>query len=176
MTTERWKLVKGIFASALDYPAHERAAWISRACGDDAELRQEVESLLGAHDQAGDFIESPALEREHDLTTDTVLASPENELDTVIGRRIGAYRTVREIGRGGMGAVYLAVRADDEFERRVAIKLIRRGMEMDFIIRRFRNERQILANLDHPYIARLLDGVLTYSEQGFAKGDSLCKR
>jgi len=68
---------------------------------------------------------------------------------------------VKEIGRGGMGSVYLAVRDDDEFERRVAIKLIRRGMEIDFIVRRFRNERQILANLDHPYIARLLDGGTT---------------
>src|SRR2546423_12029222 len=115
MTTERWKQVKDIFASALDHPAHERAAWISRVCGDDAELRHEVESLLVAHEQADDFIESPALESERDLTTDTVSSSLENDLDTVIGRRIGAYRTVREIGRGGMGAVYLAVRADDEF-------------------------------------------------------------
>ena len=70
-----------------------------------------------------------------------------------------AYCTVK-IGRGGMGSVYLAVR-DDVTERRVAIKLIRRGMEIDFIVRRFRNERQILANLDHPYIARLLDGGTT---------------
>ena len=79
----------------------------------------------------------------------------------VIGRRIGPYQVVREIGRGGMGAVYLAVRADEQFEQRVAIKLIKRGMDTDEIIRRFRNERQILANLRHPNIATLLDGGTT---------------
>src|SRR5918998_1283734 len=82
-------------------------------------------------------------------------------VDPALGRRIGAYRIAREIGRGGMGAVYLAERADSEFRRRVAIKLIKRGMDTDFILRRFRNERQILATLDHPYIARLLDGGTT---------------
>src|SRR5918998_3356840 len=82
-------------------------------------------------------------------------------VDPAIGRRIGAYRVVREIGRGGMGAVYLAERADGEFRQRVAVKLIKRGMDTDFILRRFRNERQILATLDHPYIARLLDGGTT---------------
>ena len=81
--------------------------------------------------------------------------------DSAIGRRIGAYRTVREIGRGGMGAVYLALRDDEAFQKQVAIKVIRRGMDMDFLIRRFRTERQILANLDHPNIARLLDGGTT---------------
>ena len=79
----------------------------------------------------------------------------------VEGRRIGPYRVVREIGRGGMGAVYLAARADEQFEQRVAIKLIKRGMDTDDIIRRFRNERQILANLRHPHIATLLDGGIT---------------
>jgi serine/threonine protein kinase len=77
------------------------------------------------------------------------------------GARIGAYKIVREIGRGGMGAVYLAVRADSEYQKRVAIKLVKRGMDTDFILRRFRNERQILASLDHPNIARLLDGGTT---------------
>ena len=79
----------------------------------------------------------------------------------VEGRRIGPYRVVREIGRGGMGAVYLAARADEQFEQRVAIKLIKRGMDTDDIIRRFRTERQILANLRHPHIATLLDGGIT---------------
>jgi serine/threonine protein kinase/tetratricopeptide (TPR) repeat protein len=81
--------------------------------------------------------------------------------DTLIGRRVGAYRLVREIGRGGMGAVYLGVRADNEFQKRVAVKLIKRGMDTDFILSRFRRERQILASLDHPHIARLLDGGTT---------------
>ncbi len=81
--------------------------------------------------------------------------------DPLIGRRVGAYRLEYEIGRGGMGAVYLGVRADNEFQKRVAIKLIKRGMDTDFILRRFRRERQILASLDHPHIARLLDGGTT---------------
>ena len=89
--------------------------------------------------------------------TDTMVGEP----TTVIGKRLGSYRIEREIGRGGMGAVYLAVRADDEYKKRVAIKLIKRGMDTDFIVRRFRNERQILASLDHPHIARLLDGGTT---------------
>ena len=75
--------------------------------------------------------------------------------------RLGVYRLVREIGRGGMGSVYLAVRADDEYHKRVAIKLVKRGMDTDFVLKRFRNERQILASLDHPNIALLLDGGTT---------------
>src|SRR5574341_69028 len=78
-----------------------------------------------------------------------------------VGRQVGSYKLVREIGRGGMGAVYLAVRADREFRQRAAIKLVKRGMDTDFVIRRFRNERQILAALNHPNIARLLDGGTT---------------
>jgi serine/threonine protein kinase/Tol biopolymer transport system component/tetratricopeptide (TPR) repeat protein len=155
VTAERWKEIKEIFACALERQAAERAEYLDAACAGDASLRREVESLLASHQQAGEFIETPA------LSTDTTLGASGEEDDADIGRRIGAYRTVKEIGRGGMGSVYLAVRADDEFERRVAIKLIRRGMEIDFIVRRFRNERQILANLDHPYIARLLDGGTT---------------
>ena len=151
MTSERWKEVKEVFATALDRSGHERASYLDEVCEGDEELRREVESLLASHQQAGEFIEAPA------VATDTLFAAEDAE-DADIGRRIGAYRIVQEIGRGGMGSVYLAVRADEEFERRVAIKLIRRGMELDFIVRRFRNERQILANLDHPYIARLLDG------------------
>src|SRR5262245_64422558 len=79
----------------------------------------------------------------------------------MVGRQVGVYRLVREIGRGGMGAVYLAVRADKEFRHRAAIKIVKRGMDTDFILRRFRNERQILAGLEHPNIARLLDGGAT---------------
>ncbi len=155
MTSERWNEVKELFASALACEADKRAAFLDEACRGDPSLRNEVESLLASHQEAGEFIEKPA------LTTDTTFPPADEEEDADIGRRIGAYRTVKEIGRGGMGSVYLATRADDEFERRVAIKLIRRGMEIDFIVRRFRNERQILANLDHPYIARLLDGGTT---------------
>src|SRR5204863_9694351 len=81
--------------------------------------------------------------------------------DPLVGRRVGSYRVVREVGRGGMGAVYLAERADSAFHKRVAVKVVKRGMDTDFILRRFRHERQILASFDHPNIARLLDGGTT---------------
>ncbi len=150
MTSKRWDEIKEVFSEALGRAPEDRAAFIARVCAGDDELRGEVESLLESYQQAGDFIESPPL------------AATTGEIeDSAIGRRIGAYRTVREIGRGGMGSVYLALRDDEEFQKQVAIKLIRRGMDMDFLIRRFRNERQILADLDHPNIARLLDGGTT---------------
>ena len=85
----------------------------------------------------------------------------ENGSDSMIGRRVGIYELVKEIGRGGMGAVYLAERADGEFRQRVAVKLVKRGTDTDFVLNRFRHERQILASLEHPFIARLLDGGTT---------------
>ena len=158
MTSECWKQVKEIFNAALDRSAEERESFLNSACGDDPSLRQEVERLLNSHQQAGDFIEAPAAASDDSLATDDAVTL---QLDSLIGRQVGAYKLVREIGRGGMGAVYLAVRADREFRQRVAIKLVKRGMDTDFILRRFRNERQILAALNHPNIARLLDGGTT---------------
>src|SRR5262249_35126727 len=98
--------------------------------------------------------------------------------DELTGQRIGPYRLTRLIGRGGMGAVYEAVRDDDEFRKRVAIKLIKRGMESDFVRERFLRERQILASLDHPHIARLLDGGATsegrpYFVMEFVAGETI---
>ena len=115
--------------------------------------RADVERLLAAHDRAGDFIQAPA------VALAAALGPAEEVVPT--GRRIGVYRIVREIGRGGMGTVYLAERADDAFTQQVAIKLIKRGMDTDQVLARFRAERQILASLDHPNIARLLDGGTT---------------
>jgi Tol biopolymer transport system component/tRNA A-37 threonylcarbamoyl transferase component Bud32 len=158
MTPERWKQVKEIFNAALDRPVDERAAFLAEACGDDPALRQEIERLINSHEQAGDFIEAPAADIHDSLLTDDAVTM---QFDAMVGRRVGAYRLVREIGRGGMGAVYLAVRADKEFSQRAAIKLVKRGMDTDFVIRRFRNERQVLAALNHPNIARLLDGGTT---------------
>src|SRR5262249_54505229 len=155
MNPERWTKLEQLFQSALDLPADRRPGYVRDACGNDDGMRREVESLLSSYDRAADFIETPALEADPAPTEEVAPPS------SVIGRRLGAYKIVREIGAGGMGSVYLAVRADDEFERRVAIKLIRRGMDNDFIVRRFRNERQILADLDHQNIARLLDGGTT---------------
>ena len=91
----------------------------------------------------------------------TIALSDEEQKELLQESNIGPYKIIRRIGQGGMGAVYLAERDDDQFKKQVAIKLIRRGMDTDFVLRRFRNERQILARLDHPNIARLLDGGTT---------------
>ncbi len=154
MSPERYRQVKVLFQAVLDVAPSARAAWLDEACAHDEELRREVESLLASHNDAGEFIEAPAVEA---VTRPELEAEPQ----TLVGQRIGPYQVMREIGHGGMGAVYLAVRADDQFKKRVAIKLVRRGMDSDFILRRFRHERQILASLDHPNIARLLDGGTT---------------
>ncbi len=154
MTPEHWKKVEEVFESALQQPPSERSAFLRVACEGDESLRNQVETLLLSLDRAGSFMEASAFGAR---LSDTVV----EETPSVIGMRLGSYRIVKEIGRGGMGSVYLAIRADDEFQKRVAIKLIKRGMDTDFIVKRFRNERQILASLDHPHIARLLDGGTT---------------
>ncbi|HEX8686702.1 MAG TPA: serine/threonine-protein kinase, partial [Pyrinomonadaceae bacterium] len=158
MTPERWKQVEDIFQTALDLPSEERAAYLDRACAGDRQLREQVETFLKSYEQAGSFIEAPAFAG---VTPTGMSLNVEGLTSPMAGRRVGAYKIEREIGRGGMGAVYLAVRADDEFQRRVAIKLVKRGMDTDFILRRFRHERQILASFDHPNIARLFDGGTT---------------
>lgn len=157
MTPERWHQIKALLTDALERPPAERAAFLDEACGSDAALRAEVESLLAYEDAPGvsDF-------RADDLQAEpaaTVTGTPTRE-PTLAGRRIGPYQIVREIGQGGMSTVYLARRVD-EYRQQVAIKLIRPDMNTDFVLRRFRNERQILASLDHPNIARLLDGGTT---------------
>ncbi len=146
MHAERWQRIETLFAVAAERPAGERRELLDTRCGDDPELRSEIERLLEADERAGNFIED-------------AVESAASELK--IGRSIGPYRVIRQLGRGGMSSVYLAVRADAQFRMRVAIKLVRRGMDTDDILRRFRNERQILASLDHPNIAKLLDGGTT---------------
>ncbi|HMJ06613.1 MAG TPA: protein kinase [Chthoniobacterales bacterium] len=152
MNPERWRRLKDITADALELPATARPAFVARACGDDPELRREVESILaqsGARmDHFADYLQA-AIARE-----------PEAD-ESRTGDRLGAYRILREIGRGGMGAVYLGERADAQFEKRVAIKILKRGTDTDEVLRRFRIERQILARLEHPHIARLLDAGTT---------------
>ena len=163
MTPERWQKVEAIFQAALDLVPEERARYLSEVCAEDASLRNDVDALLAQHDSAGDLLEQP-LYGETELSalgSLEALANSEADDDPMIGRRLGAYRIEREIGRGGMGAVYEAKRVDNELNMRAAIKLVKRGMDTDFILRRFRTERQILAALDHPNIARLLDGGTT---------------
>jgi TolB-like protein/Flp pilus assembly protein TadD len=156
MTPERWRQVEEIFQEALDLQPDQRNQYILEACSGDDMLRRDVQLLLSQHDSAGELLEVPVYGN-----TDLGMLHFSEEIDPMIGRRLGAYRIEREIGRGGMGAVYEAVRVDNEFNKRAAIKLVKRGMDTDFILRRFRKERQILAALDHPHIAGLLDGGTT---------------
>ena len=151
MTPERWQQVKNTLATALELPPEQdRAAFVSNACGDDTGLRREVESLLA---QSEDELESVA------QVIGVTCSGP--LLPAEIGRKVGNYELVRELGRGGMGAVWLARRADQQFEKLVALKLLKRGTDTDEVLRRFHAERQILARLEHPNIARLLDGGMT---------------
>ena len=161
MSDERWLRLNRLFHGALALDPGAREAYLAAQCGGDADLRREAERLLAAHERAGGFIEEPAVARatagfgagESEAEGGTGAVSP--------GLRLGAYGIVREIGRGGMGAVYLAERVDGQFEQRVAVKLIKRGMDTDLVLRQFRAERQILASLEHGDIARLLDGGTT---------------
>lgn len=149
--SEQWPRVKELFAAAVELPLGERAALLDRDCHGDDALRREVESLLQADAQTETFIEEPAFAIPRDLLDE------ERGEENFAGRQFGAYRVIREIGRGGLGNVYLAARADDQYQKEVAIKLVRRGLDTDDILRRFCGERQILAQLDHPNIARLID-------------------
>ena len=154
MTPERWQEIRGVFDRAVALPSEQRFEFLDKACSTDAELRHEVESLLVSDDRAGTgFLGTPAV----DLSRSAASAP----VPSRVGRRIGAYNILEEIGRGGMGEVYRANRADGQYEKQVAIKLVRGGYDTAAVLERFRNERQILASLDHPNIARLLDGGTT---------------
>ena len=153
LETEKWNKAKEIFQTALVLAAAERREFIEREASGDEEIKREVETLLEAYEEAGTFIVAPV------ASIADFVESGQNA--SAVGREIGAYQILREIGRGGMGSVYLAQRADKEFQKKVALKLIKRGFDTDEIVRHFRNERQILANLEHPNIARLLDGGAT---------------
>lgn len=150
MSSDRWSRLEQLFAAARERPAAERRKYLLSACPDDPDLLRELDSLLAADDSAGSFLDELSKEKSASL-----LAAGEKPL---AGRVIGAYRLIRELGRGGMGIVCLAERADGQFEQQVALKLIKRGMDSDEILRRFLRERQILARLQHRNIARLLDG------------------
>jgi len=154
--------IQTLFDAALDRPPEKREAFLKEACGDDPGLLDEVRSLLAADASAHPLLDSLALD---------AIALPDDLLPTGIlpadGERIGPYRIVEPLGHGGMGAVFLAERADGGFDQQVALKLIRGGMASKRIVRRFESERQILARLQHPNIARLLDGGLSADGQPY---------
>jgi hypothetical protein len=151
MPDDNWDRIQEIFLEAADLRAPERAAFLERACNGDEFLRSEVEALLRS-DSRG----PSALDATVEIEAAALLERPLRS-----GTRLGPYRLLEEIGRGGMGSVYLAERDDDQFRKQVAIKVVRRGMDTDEVLNRFRHERQILASLEHPYIARLIDGGTT---------------
>ena len=150
MTPERWARVTELFEQAAQQPAAERRPWLDGVC-DDAAVRAEVEAMLAAYDTDPEFLEQP---------TDAAGSMEEAVADALVGRRLGAYRLVRQIGRGGMGVVYEAQRDDQEFDRRAAVKVLPVWRSASFG-ERFRFERRVLAGLDHPGIARLIDAGTT---------------
>ncbi len=158
MTPERWQQVKAIFQSALEQQPGERSQFLVEACAGDTALHEEVSGLLAALDDTHSILDQPPLA----LAWQWIPAAGAAPLaDPLVGRRMGSYRLVRLIGRGGMGAVYEAERCDEQYQQRVAVKLVRPEMNVAELLPRFRRERQVLANLDHPAIARLLDGGIT---------------
>ena len=148
MDSERWERIKAIYQRALDEPEDGRRAFVEQECGGDAGLAAEVLALLDVPLGDADVI-------------DEIVESARADEANVEGKRLGPYRLVRSIGRGGMGDVYLAERADEEFEQQVAIKVVSWARLSPSLVERFRQERQILAKLDHPNVARLFDGGTT---------------
>lgn len=148
MTDARANRIEDLFDRALDRPEPLREPWLRDECAGDESLLREVLSLLEAHERSSTFLDRPALEQSPDLAA---------AFDPVLGSTVGSYRVVERIGTGGMGSVYLAERIDETFDRRVAIKLIRRGLNTTEILERFDRERRVLANLNHPNIAALID-------------------
>ena len=145
---QRWQETRRLLDQALALPVAERGSFLERAC-DDESLRREVEALLERQDRLGDFLEQPFFS-----------LHPASE-DPDAGLQLGSYRLMRPLGRGGMGVVYLAERVDGELRQQVAVKILKRGLDTDEVVRRFHLERQILASLTHPLVARLLDAGTT---------------
>ncbi|HTB15883.1 MAG TPA: serine/threonine-protein kinase [Bryobacteraceae bacterium] len=151
MTPERWAQIRQIFDGALERAPKDRAAYLRVVCARDDAMRQEVESLLASHDDASGFLAKPAADLGY-----TLHYSGDESGEYPAGFRAGPYQLEKRIGRGGMGSVWLATSPQNG--GRVAVKLVKRGMDTTEILRRFRMERQVLASLNHPNIARLIDG------------------
>ena len=153
MTPERLQHIRAVFESVVELLPEDRRRILAESREADPSLVAEVELLLAAHQRRGGFMEQPIANLHSPASAD---AGPD-----LAGSRIGPYEVIREIGRGGMGTVYEAARIDGSFRKRVAIKVIRATLLTEAVQERFRRERQILAGLDHPNIARILDGGTT---------------
>jgi eukaryotic-like serine/threonine-protein kinase len=176
ITSDNWERAKELFDSALELDSSERASFLAENCRDES-LRQQVEKLLINYEEAGSFLNDPALNpsfpvlnapaesqteeagrQQPGLGELLATATSAETEDPMVGRHLGAYKLVRRVGQGGMAAVFLAMRADDEYQKEVAVKLVRPGLDSQELLSRLRNERQTLAGLDHPNIVKLLDG------------------
>jgi serine/threonine-protein kinase len=154
-SADRWTEIEGLLDLALELPPEERSGFLARACGEDAALRNRVQRLLDSCERPDGWLDGQA------PAYAAPLVGCAEEAATAEAARIGPYRIVGEAGHGGMGTVYLAER-DEPYHQRVALKLVRGGLALDdHLVRRFVEERQILASLEHPRIARLLDGGIT---------------
>ena len=176
MTTDRWEQVQKLFEETLKRKSEERAAFLDEACGDDADLRLEVETLLDHHRQASTgFMQPP--ERERDATLKG--PQPRDAASALIGQRIGHYRIIREVGKGGMGVVFEA--EQDSPRRNVALKVINVGVVSQNLLRRFEYEAQVLGKLQHPGIAQIFEagtfdagaGTQPFFAMEFIKGEPL---
>src|SRR5580698_7669267 len=144
-----------VFTEALQLPAHERAAYLERACGGDVELRHAVEALLQEYDQVGDFLEKSPNAPGAKANAETAGAGKP-------GEHIGGYKLLQQIGEGGCGVVFMAEQSAP-VRRKVALKIIKPGMDTKSVIARFEAERQVLALMDHPNIAKIFDAGATES-------------
>jgi serine/threonine protein kinase len=158
MTPEQLSRIREIYEKALSVSGSDREAFLDRECGGNNEIRKEIHRLFAAREQVPAWLDQPAM---------GAARPPEDppELPKLEGRHVGGYTLVREIGRGGMGRVFLAERSDGAFRKQAAVKLLLPGANIAEVIARFQQEREILASLDHPNIARLLDGGVT--EEGW---------
>ena len=159
MNSQNRQKIEEAVALAFEMEISQRAAWLGDFCDGDEELKSEIESLLAFENQAAKFLEITVAPYAASILNDT-------EID-VSGKRFGVYQIVEEIGRGGMGAVYLARRSDGEYEQQVALKIVRQTIADAESENRFRRERQILAALNHPNIAKLLDGGVSEAGEPF---------
>lgn len=150
MKPEKWQKVKSILEKAMSFAPDSRPQYLSEVCCGDEDLRREIEMLLDFDNTKADFLEQSAFSAVFDKNG-----------DSTVGKQIDKYKITDKLGAGGMGAVFLAQRSDGAFEQKVALKLIKRGMDSDAILRRFFIERQILASLKHPNIAHVIDGGTT---------------
>src|SRR5215471_141398 len=146
------KSAGAIFDAAIELPQQQRAAFLDKACPGDSALRKRVEALLAAHDAAGKFMDGPA---QVPIAKTLVITAKDQS-----GERIGRYKLLQQIGEGGCGVVYMAEQ-EEPVRRKVALKIIKLGMDTKQVIARFEAERQALALMDHPNIARVLDAGAT---------------